>query len=127
MFSGLGITLRTFFQDFTLDKCTVELSGLIEQVKDIDEAFCQKYCSVIYAGRCQFFIYDRKQRICSLLSNPIEDYVETCDKLAGPKTPTIEDCQTGGDPCTVKSFFKKMGHSLPLFIYFFLFNTVFYS
>ena len=125
MFSGLGITLRTFFQDFTLDKCTVELSGLIEQVKDIDEAFCQKYCSVIYAGRCQFFIYDRKQRICSLLSNPIEDYVETCDKVAGPKTPTIEDCQTGGDPCTVKSFLKKNGPFTASFYLFFSFQYSF--
>jgi hypothetical protein len=72
-------------------------------VKDIEEDFCQKYCSVIYAGRCKFFIYDRKQKICNLLSEPIDDYVTTCKKVAGPKTPSFEDCDTEADPCRVRT------------------------
>ena len=88
-------------KDFTLDKCTVELEGLIEQVKDIDESYCQMYCNIIYPGRCKFFIYDRKQRICSLLDGNIDDYVETCSKTAGPKTPSYVDCSANTDPCQV--------------------------
>ncbi len=88
-----------------MDKCTVELEGLIETVKDIDQEFCQKYCAVIYTGICKFFIYDRKQRICNLLSEPLENYIQTCRKIAGPKTPSFDEC-TGSlqDPCNVSIF-----------------------
>ncbi len=39
--------------DFVLDKCTIELEGFIETVKDLTEENCQRYCNVVYPGRCQ--------------------------------------------------------------------------
>ena len=94
-----------------MDQCSIGLEGLIETITDVDVEFCQKYCDVIYPDICKFFIYDRRQRICSLLSEPIDNYIDTCRKVAGPKTPSIEEC--GGsleDPCNVTFYmfcFKK--------------------
>jgi hypothetical protein len=73
-------------------------------VKDIEEEACQQYCDIIYQSRCLFFVYDRKQRTCNLLSEPIDDYANTCKKIAGPKAPSIADCkEVADDPCKVRS------------------------
>lgn len=40
-------------RDYVLDKCTIELDGLLESVKDTTEENCQKYCSMVYEGVCQ--------------------------------------------------------------------------
>ena len=88
-----------------MDQCSIEPEGLIETITDVDVEFCQKYCDVIYPDICKFFIYDRRQRICSLLSEPIENYIDTCRKVAGPKTPSIEECAGSlEDPCNVTIF-----------------------
>ena len=89
-----------------MDQCTIELESLIETINDVDVEFCQNYCDIVYPGICKFFIYDRKQRICSLLSDPVDNYVETCKKVAGPKNPSFDDCAGSlEDPCNVSNFF----------------------
>ena len=90
-------------QDFTLDKCSVQIAGLIEQVKTDDVNICQMYCNLIYAGRCKFFVFDKKVNLCSLLDEPVENYESTCLKFAGPKQPKYSDCATDvdSDPCKV--------------------------
>lgn len=112
--------------DFVLDKCTIELEGFIETVKDLTEENCQRYCDVIYPGLCkvnwillekinpywvfkiwssnynlQFFIFDRKQRLCHLFSETMDDYTKTCVKVSGPKEPSLETCQSSPQPCEV--------------------------
>jgi hypothetical protein len=84
-----------------LDKCTIELDGIIETIRDIEEEACQRYCDVIYSDRCQFFVYDRKQKMCNLLSTSFEDYYPTCEAVGGPKAPSIQECND--NPCKVKS------------------------
>ena len=87
--------------DFTIDKCQYDENGLLETIKDIDEAQCQFYCDVIYGGVCNFFIYDRKQVICELLQEPFGNYIHTCRKVAGPPTPLVSSCFDSDDQCKV--------------------------
>jgi hypothetical protein len=88
-------------QDFTIDKCFYDQNGLIETLKDVDEASCQFYCDVIYKGLCNFFIYDHKQVICELLQEPFGNYVDSCKKVGGPPSPLVQACQQSTDPCKV--------------------------
>ena len=88
-------------QDITIDKCFFDDDGLIETLKDVDEASCQFYCNVIYAGQCNFFIYDHKQVLCELLQEPFGNYVDSCRKIGGPPSPSVDSCQDSNDPCKV--------------------------
>ena len=88
-------------QDFTLDKCLFDEEGLIETIKDIDETTCQMYCDLIYSGECNFFIYDRKQIVCGLFSESLEDYMDSCKKVGGPSNPSVDSCKVSSDPCKV--------------------------
>ena len=94
------------FQDYTVDKCSVNLGGLIEQIKINTVESCQMYCDRIYEGRCKLFVYDKNVNLCSLLDEPIETYESTCLKFAGPKTPSYSECatQAASDPCSVSIF-----------------------
>ena len=94
-------------QDITIDKCFYDDDGLIETLKDVDEASCQFYCNVIYAGQCTFFIYDHKQVICELLQEPFGNYADSCRKIGGPPSPSVDSCKDSNDPCKVCSFFYK--------------------
>ena len=89
-------------QDFSFDKCTTDLEQLLEVVDDIDQNSCQTYCDVIYPGLCSFFIYDRQGRTCSLLKQPILEYLGSCRQVAGPSKPAIQECREDTDPCNVR-------------------------
>jgi hypothetical protein len=91
-------------RDVTLDDCDYGEQGPFESSKDLDEAICQQFCSVIYPGRCTFYIYDRKQKVCELFDTPQNDYISTCKKIAGPRGPEIENCPTDPDPCVVSIY-----------------------
>ena len=88
-------------QDITVDKCFYDDNGIIETLKDVDEASCQFYCNVIYGGQCTFFIYDHKQVICELFQEPFENYVNSCKKIGGPPSPSVDSCKDSNDPCKV--------------------------
>jgi hypothetical protein len=92
--------------DFTLDKCSIELDGILETVKSVPEVNCQKYCSLVYPDLCEFFIQDRKQDICYLMRQTLESYVRLCRKSGGPAFPSIHDCsQNSTETCDVSIIF----------------------
>ena len=102
----IKLSIFICFQDYTLDKCSVNLDNLIEEVKITRVEVCQMYCDVVYKDRCKFFVYDKNYNLCSLLDEPIATYETSCSKFAGPKTPSYTDCaaQAASDPCSVSIF-----------------------
>ena len=94
-------------RDITLDNCDYGENVPFESTKGIDKEICQQFCSDIYPNRCKFFIYDTKQEVCQLFDTEVSDYVNTCKKIGGPRSPDVMDeCPTDPDECTV-SFFRK--------------------
>ena len=88
-------------QDFTVDKCEYDDGGLLETIKDISEDDCQFFCNSIYTGICTFFIFDRQQIICELLQQPFGNYINSCQKVAGPPEPLVSSCRESEDECKV--------------------------
>ena len=86
---------------FTIDKCKIDPGGLLETVKDISVVNCQFYCNVIYGDVCTFFIYDYKEVLCEIITEPFENYVKSCGKYAGPPKPSISECYDSNDECKV--------------------------
>ena len=71
----------------------------------LNELLCQKYCYQIYSGHCQFFIYDKKEKLCQLFDYPINDFAKYCNKIGGSRFPDLSDCSTqdeiADNPCVV--------------------------
>ena len=71
----------------------------------MNELLCQKYCYQIYSGHCQFFIYDKKEKLCQLFDYPINDFAKYCNKIGGSRFPDLSDCSTqdeiADNPCVV--------------------------
>ena len=89
---------------FAIDKCSLEDHSIIETLKDVDEDDCQFYCNVIYSPDCKFYIYDKKQVVCQLLSSEMSGYVSSCTKYAGPPEPSVSKCLSSTDQCKVGLF-----------------------
>ena len=87
--------------DFTIDTCHIDDGAIIETVKDVSEADCQFFCHTIYFANCTFFIFDKKQRLCEIISEPFGSYVDSCKKYAGPVTPNITECYESNEECKV--------------------------
>ena len=87
--------------DFTIDTCHIEDGAIIETVKDVTEADCQFFCHNIYFPNCTFFIFDKKQHLCEIINEPFENYVQSCKKYGGPKSPSISECYDSNDECKV--------------------------
>ena len=113
MVTGVFISNLSFIQprldfatcnDFTIDKCHIDDGAIIETVKDVSEADCQFFCHTIYSPNCTFFIFDKKQHLCEIISEPFENYVDSCQKYAGPKTPNITECYESNDECKVSNY-----------------------
>ena len=89
-------------RDYTFDSCQYDSGTIVDTIKDVNEDQCQLICSAIYPERCQMFIYNRPELVCTLLGQEVKSYVDTCTKIGGPTTPTVEDCTSEADrnPCT---------------------------
>ena len=98
-------------KSFTIDKCQMDVGSLFETVNDVSEETCQEFCNVIYDEDCKFFIFDRQQHVCLLMSQTRESFVQSCKKTGGPKVPKIEDCKTNTDPCMVRSYYLCISNS----------------
>ena len=98
----------TTCQDFTIDTCHIDEGAILETVKDVSEADCQFFCHDIYFPNCTFFIFDKKQHLCEIISEPLENFVDSCKKYAGPKTPSISECYDSNDECKVSKNAKDM-------------------
>ncbi len=84
---------------FTVDTCTFEEEGLLETLKDVvEDEVCQQFCTIIYGSRCKFFIHDRKQNTCKIFDQNLDNFLQTCRKVGGPREP---DCKSVTDPCIV--------------------------
>ncbi len=94
-------TLGSTCRDYTYDSCTVIESEVLERVKDVTEEKCQEFCHGVYSGVCNLFIYNRPQKVCTVSKQSQESYIESCEKLGGPETPSIEECSNvaQADPC----------------------------
>ena len=91
-------------RDVTLDACDYGQNGPFETSKGLDELLCQKFCDQIYAGRCEFYIYDKAEVICQLFDYTPDDYVTGCSIVSGTPLPSLDDCSTQtDDQCSVRS------------------------
>ena len=109
--------------DFTVDKCQISSGSLLETVKDISEDNCQYYCDVIYKNECIFFIYDRRQILCELIQESLDDYINSCRKFGGPASPSILECSKSDDKCKVgKPCLQKIQDSTILLMFYTNFN-----
>lgn len=95
-------------KEFVVDKCidsSTDDNGIFEIGVTDTVAKCQLFCNLIYPNQCTFFIYDFRQRECQLWETPLDDYLATCKKVAGPLTPNLDDCKPKSqvDECDVSS------------------------
>ena len=101
-------SISTECNDYTFDKCEFNSDAVIETLSASQPDDCQFYCDVLYNNTCTFFIHDNQQHTCTLLTEELETYINTCRKIGGPLIPSIYDCKRLQDPCKVLFCFKSM-------------------
>ena len=100
----------------TLDECDDRMP--FETYKNIEADVCQNiFCNQVFAGRCNYFIYDREHMRCQLYERPIEDYAPTCEILGAPRGIDFEACKTTTNPCDV-SFLLHWNKNMNLMLLF---------
>ena len=87
--------------EFSVNGCIIDEGAVLETVLDITEHECQILCATVYADNCKFFSFDVVSQKCELLAQELDDYIETCQEIAAPPTPNIDECLTYKDPCKV--------------------------
>ena len=87
-------------EKFTLNNCKPKEDSTIETIVDIGMLECQEFCLFVYTS-CNMFTYDEKERRCELISEPLSEYIQSCDTITGPRYPVIESCLTSEDECKV--------------------------
>ena len=102
----LSTTAETDCAGYSIDKCALPDDSIIETLKDVGEDDCQFYCNVIYSPDCTFYIYDKQQVLCQLLNSPMNGYVSSCSKYAGPPTPSVAKCLSSTDACKVFRYYN---------------------
>ena len=102
----LNTKAETDCAGYSIDKCALPDNSIIETLKDVGEDDCQFYCNVIYSPDCTFYIYDKQQVLCQLLNSPMNGYVSSCSKYAGPPTPSVAKCLSSTDACKVFRFYN---------------------
>ena len=90
-----------------LDNDTCNFFQFYVNPTGLDETLCQKYCSQIYPETCEFFVYDRTERLCQLFDYNAYNFTSSCNKVGGSRSPDISDCMTqdeiNDDPCIVST------------------------
>ena len=100
--SSLNNLLDFDCNGYTVDKCELGNDTVIETLKDTSESDCQFFCNIVYAGACKFFVFDKQQVICQLISEDLQTYTDTCRKFGGPPNPSIQECDELDDNCKVR-------------------------
>jgi len=59
-----------------------------------DGSECQEFCDIIYKKFCKFYIYDRRQNLCTLWNVDSDKYLNTCKLHGGPKSTKQDACET---------------------------------
>ena len=90
--------------DLTFDFCGTDQTIPFETFTDQGEVICQQICREVYAGRCNFFIYDREDELCELYDIDEQLYVDSCKRTAGTPQPPLVECKESNDPCTVRQY-----------------------
>ena len=94
--------------DYTFDKCEFDGDAVIETLSASEPDDCQFFCDVLYNNTCKSFIHDFQQHMCTLLTEDLELYINTCRKIGGPLSPSIHDCKQLQDPCKVLFYYMSM-------------------
>ena len=87
--------------DYSVNGCTINEAMVLETVLEITEHERQIFCAIDYAENCKFFTFDVASQKCELLAQELDDYIETCEEIAAPPTPSVEECLSSDDPCKV--------------------------
>ena len=87
-------------QKFTLNNCTAKEDSIIETIVDIGMLQCQQFCLYVYTF-CNMFTYDEKELRCELISEPLSEFIQSCNTITGPRYPEIESCLASEDECKV--------------------------
>ena len=88
--------------DLTFDECGTDQTIPFETFTDQGEVICQQICREVYAGRCNFFIYDREDELCELYDIDEQLYVDSCKRTASTQQPDLAECKESDDLCTVR-------------------------
>lgn len=86
---------------FTFNQYYVDEDTIITTIDGITNEDCQTFCNVVHEDVCYFFMYEKTNGTCTLIKEPLSTYLDTCDLVGGPKTPTIAECNESSDPCKV--------------------------
>ena len=75
---------------------------------------CQEICNDSkYNKDCEFFIFNNEKEKwnCLLVTQTLQDYLEQCNELGGPREPTISQCLESDDACKVSNLTFSNIHS----------------
>ena len=77
----------------TASKCLSTNDEIFEAINEIyTTESCQFYCTYIYPDKCKYFMFDHKQKTCTLLSSDFQ--YGDCLKYAGGITTDVASCNT---------------------------------
>jgi len=87
-------------RQFTGNLCT-PTKNMFQSVKNIEEEKCMKLCRDVYSGsettdefKCQYYEYDKFQKICHLFNTTKDFDLNSCQKIGGPSCPKYDQCVT---------------------------------
>ena len=90
---------------FTFNQCTLYEEDIKFTVPGLSDVECQDVCNVV--DDCYFFMHRRTGGTCVLVQQPLQQYLDSCKQIGGPKTPTVTDCNDSSDPCKVSTLLYK--------------------
>merc|ERR1719153_1047629 len=93
-FPSLDVSLPEGCRDFTVGSCDAEEDELIDQYPEIPNgALCQTVCQI--QEGCNYFRWSSSSLDCSLYHYR---FLSSCNLIAGPKEPSIDDCAKEENP-----------------------------
>ena len=88
--------------DYTFANCNPEQGFDVFASETIEQ--CQEKCSdSTNKEECRFFVFSSEQPKwnCMLVNQPMQDYLDQCNVIGGPREPSISQCLESDDMCKV--------------------------
>ena len=77
---------------YAIDDCKHDISKIIYEMNDVGWERCTLTCEREFYTNCTFYTYEEAGGKCQFLNMAMDDYVETCLRIAGPVSPPVKKC-----------------------------------